>query len=139
MKYLIALLLLCFVSCGLINEGVVLKETSPFSELNKTTSIPIEGILNQRYTIELPSRPSTGYLWSLHPHDSAVMKYMQNSTFGTSERNQCQDIQSVSWQKFSFEAIATGKSQIRFWNRRTWENSTVPMIYEVRMNIVNPC
>ena len=139
MKYLIALLLLCFVSCELINEGVVLKEISQFSELNKTTNVSIEGILNQRYTIELPSRPSTGYFWSLHSHNSAVMKYMQNSTFGISERNQCQDIQSVSWQKFSFEAIAVGKCQIRFWNRRSWENSTVPIIYEVSMNIVSPC
>ena len=140
MKYLIVLLLAAFSLCEMVNEGVFLRENSYLSDLDMNTSASFEVYSNLKYTIDLPSIPSTGYTWVLQNYTSDLLEFKAENNTGIFIEPGNSLENALGRQLFPFFAKDEGSVKLTFINMPMWVNETDAdigsfKVYEVNLDL----
>ena len=88
------------------------------------------------FFVELPSNPSTGYLWTLKKEEMKIIKHMDANVTGKMNKLKSKKIGAASTQTFTFLPEQKGSENLTFSYIRPWENDTASMTnYEVQVTI----
>lgn len=86
--------------------------------------------VNESFEISMESNPSTGYMWMSPNYDSYLLN-LKGSQYIPPKNNICG---APGVQKYTFKAIQTGESMIKFQYKRPWDNCIGKLvIYKVKI------
>lgn len=125
MKLFIGLMALIGIWGGL----AVTAEQPPVRMLPPTVSVAA----GEKWTITLPSNPTTGYRWHLAaPVDAAVMKFVSSNFVSSAERPPVGGSERQlrlgvgGFEKWTFEGVQAGTANITLNYARSWEKNPPP-------------
>jgi inhibitor of cysteine peptidase len=92
------------------------------------TSIQVKS--SEEFSIKIKSNPSTGYAWTLHlpKEEEEILVKLQNHTVEeTSEESKQMPMGASTYEIFTLEALAPGKTIIQLHYHRPWEKNVPPI------------
>ena len=88
--------------------------------------------LHEELCLELPENATTGYTWSAPTFDHHVLAQLQDETVAASSGA----IGAGGSRRFTFRAIAIGRTAVQLSYRRPWERNAAPAkTYEITVAV----
>ena len=90
---------------------------------------PVRMQTGQVLVVSLPSNPSTGYRWEVETIDSTVLQQMGEAEYQILAGSATPRVGQGGIETFHFEAVGPGKTPLRLFYRRSFEDAEPAQIF----------
>ena len=126
----------CSLEEGKINSIPSLQETEPIMDIvNKETKRKAEVRLGMPFFVELPSNPTTGYMWTVKNETLKNINLVDKTLNGKTNKMKTKRVGAASTQTFAFLPKIAGEEEITFRYERSWEKDEIPTTYTINIKI----
>ena len=136
---LLSFFLLGLAICGsyshLEDEGVLFREKTDLMKLKKKNFSKISVFKGQKFVIDLPSNPTTGYNWHLKKFEHKDIESLDKTAEGSYIAPDSKLMGAPGRQVFEFVAKHAGEAEIKLAYYQEWKPNEIAYKYEVLVNI----
>ena len=122
MKFIISFIILATVLAGTPDKDVnIFTEKRKLGKLSKYELSSFKAPKGTKFFVDLPSNPSTGYMWEVHNKDDFEnIEYKGDANLVDIKRHKKHYTGTQGRQGFKFFALNKGTDAIEFWYKRPW-------------------